>query len=198
MVSLIGDLMVKIEDAWAPAEAVSQARGVQAELGWALRPEDTGHGYATEAVEAALRVCFEDLGLRRVTASCFAANTASYRLMERGGYAARSAHGEECAAPLGEWMDGYGYALLADEWRRRGRQPLVPFVTPPVDVVSKHEGSRCRDQSLSRGGHGCLAASSRVVLSCRWAPADVSTPSGGSDQGPSRRHCCSDGNELPD
>ena len=66
MVSLIGDLMVKIEDAWAPAEAVSQARGVQAELGWALRPEDTGHGYATEAVEAALRVCFEDLGLRRV------------------------------------------------------------------------------------------------------------------------------------
>jgi hypothetical protein len=95
-------------------------------------------------------------------------------------------------------MDGYGYALLADEWRCRGRQPWGPFVTPPVDVVSKHEGSRCRDQSLSRGGHGCLAASSRVVLSCRWAPADVSTPSGGSDQGPSRRHCCSDGNELPD
>ena len=82
---VIGDLMVKIEDAWAPADAVSQARGVQAELGWALRPEETGHGYATEAVEAALRICFEDLRLRRVTASCFAANIGSYRLMERVG-----------------------------------------------------------------------------------------------------------------
>jgi hypothetical protein len=151
MVSLIGDLMVKIEDAWAPAEAVSQARGVQAELGWALRPEDTGHGYATEAVEAALQICFEDLRLRRVTASCFAANTASYRLMERVGMRREARTVKNALHPSGEWMDGYGYALLADEWRRRGRQPLVPFVTPPVDVVSKHEGSRCLDQRACLG-----------------------------------------------
>ncbi len=118
---VIGDLMVKIEDAWAPAEAVSQARGVQAELGWALRPEDTGHGYATEAVEAALRICFEDLRLRRVTASCFAANSASYRLMERVGMRREARTVKNALHPSGEWMDGYGYALLADEWSRRGR-----------------------------------------------------------------------------
>ena len=115
--AVIGDLMVKIEDAWAPAQMVSQARGVQAQLGWALRPEELGKGYATEAVEAALRMCFEDLGLRRVTASCFAANTASYRLMERVGMRREARTVKDGLHPSGEWMDGYTYAVLADEWR---------------------------------------------------------------------------------
>jgi RimJ/RimL family protein N-acetyltransferase len=121
--AIIGDLMVKVGDAWAPARVLSQARGVQAELGWALRPEETGQGYATEAVEAALRICFEDLGLRRVTASCFAANTASSRLMERVGMRREARTLKDALHPSGEWMDGCGYALLADEWRRR--QPRV-------------------------------------------------------------------------
>jgi RimJ/RimL family protein N-acetyltransferase len=116
---VIGDLMVKIADAWAPAQVVSQGRGVQAELGWSLRPEESGKGYATEAVEAALRVCFDELGLRRVTASCFAANTASYRLMERVGMRREGHTVKDVLHPSGQWMDGYGYALLADEWRRR-------------------------------------------------------------------------------
>lgn len=98
---------------------VSQAQGVQAELGWTLRPEETGKGYATEAVQAALRICFEDLGLRRVTASCFRANTASYRLMERVGMRRESTTLKDGLHPSGEWMDGVSYALLADEWRGR-------------------------------------------------------------------------------
>ena len=100
-----------------PRPLASQARGVQAELGWALRPEETGQGYATEAVEAVLRICFDDLGLRRVTASCFAANTASFRLMERVGMRREAATIRDALHPSGEWMDGYSYALLADEWR---------------------------------------------------------------------------------
>ena len=114
---IIGDLMVKIEDAWAPRTLAAQACGVQAELGWALRPEETGKGYATEAVEAALRICFVDLGLRRVTASCFAANTASSRLMERVGMRREARTVQNALHPSGEWMDGYGYALLVEEWR---------------------------------------------------------------------------------
>ncbi|HEY0690820.1 MAG TPA: GNAT family protein [Kribbella sp.] len=50
-------------------------------------PAHTGHGYATEAVRELIRLCFEDLGLRRVTSNCFAANDASRRLMERVGTA---------------------------------------------------------------------------------------------------------------
>ena len=118
---VVGDLMVKVEDAWAPARLADRARGVQAELGWSLRPEETGRGYATEAVEAALRVCFEDLELRRVTASCFAGNVRSWRLMERVGMRREATRVADALHPSGEWLDGYTYALLAEEWRRRHR-----------------------------------------------------------------------------
>ncbi|SDP58224.1 Protein N-acetyltransferase, RimJ/RimL family [Pedococcus dokdonensis] len=112
----IGDLMVRIGDAWSPLRLTDQAEGVQAELGWGLRPEETGHGYATEAVEEVLRICFEDLGLRRVTAGCFADNVRSWRLMERLGMRREQHAVRDALHPSGEWRDGYGYALLAEEW----------------------------------------------------------------------------------
>ncbi|HEX4977620.1 MAG TPA: GNAT family protein, partial [Nocardioides sp.] len=87
------------------------------ELGWALDPAYGGRGLATEAVEGLLRICFEHLGLRRVTAGCFADNVPSWRLMERVGMR-RELHTlqESLHRDLG-WVDGLGYALLADEWR---------------------------------------------------------------------------------
>ncbi|MEV0902293.1 GNAT family protein [Actinoplanes sp. NPDC049802] len=114
---VIGDLMVKIEDAWAQAEITGQAHRVQAELGWVLHPEHAGHGYATEAVRELLRLCFEDLGLRRVTATCFVGNEASWRLMERVGMRREVYTVRDSLHRSGEWLDGVGYALLADEWR---------------------------------------------------------------------------------
>jgi RimJ/RimL family protein N-acetyltransferase len=114
---VIGDLMVAVGDAWAQAEVTDQAKGVQADLGWVLHPDHGGRGFATEAVREVLRICFEDLGLRRVTAGCFAANEASRRLMERLGMR-REVHAvRESLHRSGEWLDGYGYALLAEEWR---------------------------------------------------------------------------------
>lgn len=115
--SIIGDLMIKTDSPGAPATLASQVRGVQAELGWSLRPEETGHGYATEAVEAALRICFDGMGLRRVVANCFVANTASYRLMERVGMRREAHTVRDALHPSGEWLDGYSYALTAEEWR---------------------------------------------------------------------------------
>lgn len=113
---VIGDLMLAVDDAWAQAEVADAARGVQAELGWVIDPDHGGHGYATEAVHELLRLCFDELGLRRVTASCFADNTASWRLMERIGMR-REAHTiRDALHRSGEWLDGYTYALLADEW----------------------------------------------------------------------------------
>jgi RimJ/RimL family protein N-acetyltransferase len=114
---VIGDLMLQVDDAWAQAEVVDHSRGVQAELGWVLHPAHTGHGYATEAVRELIRLCFEDLGLRRVTANCFAANDASWRLMERIGMRRELYTVRESLHRCGEWLDGMGYALLADEWR---------------------------------------------------------------------------------
>jgi RimJ/RimL family protein N-acetyltransferase len=114
---VIGDLMVAVGDAWAQAEVADQARGVQADLGWIIHPDFSGRGFATEAVREVLRVCFEDLGLRRVTAECFAENEASWRLMERVGMRRETHTVRESLHRSGDWLDGFGYALLADEWR---------------------------------------------------------------------------------
>ena len=118
---LIGDLMVAVEDGWAQNEVAERARAVQAELGWCLDPKYEGNGYATEAVAELVRICFEDLGLRRVTANCFADNEPSWRLMERLGMRRELHTVSESLHRNGEWLDGYGYALLAEEWRSRRR-----------------------------------------------------------------------------
>ena len=114
--AVIGDLMLQIDDAWAQAEVAEDARGVQAELGWVVHPDHAGQGYATEAVRELIRLCFEDLGLRRVTANCFAANDASARLMQRVGMRREIHTLRESLHRSGEWLDGMGYALLAEEW----------------------------------------------------------------------------------
>jgi RimJ/RimL family protein N-acetyltransferase len=114
---VIGDLMVAVGDGWAQADVAAQARGVEADLGWVLHPDFGGRGLATEAVGEVLRICFEDLGLRRVTAGCFAANEPSWRLMERLGMRRETHTVRESLHRSGGWLDGYGYALLADEWR---------------------------------------------------------------------------------
>lgn len=116
---VIGDLMLKVGDAWAQREVRDAARSCQAELGWVLDPRFGGHGYATEAVRELLRLCFEDLGLRRVTAGAFAANEASWRLMERVGMRRESSSvADSLHRDLG-WLDGVEYALLAQEWSAR-------------------------------------------------------------------------------
>lgn len=114
--ALLGDFMLRREDGWAQLEVAEQARDVQAELGWVLDPAHSGHGYATEAVRGLLRHCFDDLGIRRVTANCFLANHASRRLMERVGMR-REAHAvRESLHRSGQWLDTVAYAVLADEW----------------------------------------------------------------------------------
>jgi RimJ/RimL family protein N-acetyltransferase len=115
--AVIGDLMLRREDAWAQTEVAGQARGTQAELGWVLDPRHSGHGYATEAVRELLRHCFEDLGVRRVVAGCFFDNEASWRLMERVGMRRETHAVRDALHRSGAWVDSLVYAVLADEWR---------------------------------------------------------------------------------
>ena len=98
---VIGDLMLAVDDAWAQVEVAEQARSTQAELGWVIAPEHAGKGYATEAAGELLRFCFEDLGVRRVIAQCFADNVASWKLMERLGMRLEVRAREGVTAPLG-------------------------------------------------------------------------------------------------
>jgi len=114
---VIGDLMLRYDDPWSQLEVREQAVGTQIEVGYTLDPAHAGRGYATEAVLAALRICFEELGVRRVIAQCFADNVASWRLMERVGMRREQHSVKDSLHRSGEWLDGLLYALLREEWR---------------------------------------------------------------------------------
>nr|MCW2727824.1 N-acetyltransferase [Aeromicrobium sp.] len=115
---LIGDLMVKGRDAYAQHEVAEHAVGSEAELGWTFDPSHHGRGLATEAIHALIGICFDDLGLHRVTASCFTGNEPSWRLMERVGMRREAHHVADSLHRDHGWLDEYVYAILADEWPR--------------------------------------------------------------------------------
>jgi len=119
---VVGDLMFAVSDAWSQVEVAERARGVQAELGWVIAPEHSGQGYATEAAAELLRISFDELGLRRAFAPCFADNTASWRLMERLGMRREVHTRQEFLHRSGVWLDSYTYAILAEEWRARRKE----------------------------------------------------------------------------
>jgi RimJ/RimL family protein N-acetyltransferase len=113
---IIGDFMLRRENAWAQLDVAEQARDTQAELGWVLDPIYTGHGYAAEAARELLRCCFQDLGVRRVTATCFLGNDTSWRLMERVGMRRELHAVRDALHRSGRWLDTVGYAILREEW----------------------------------------------------------------------------------
>jgi RimJ/RimL family protein N-acetyltransferase len=113
---VVGDLMLRVEDAWGQTEVAAGARASQAELAWVLDPQFVGQGYATEAARELVRLCFEELALRRVVATCFADNVPSWRLMERIGMRRELHAVGDALHRSGGWRDTFAYAALADEW----------------------------------------------------------------------------------
>lgn len=85
------------------------------EIGYVLDPGFTGHGYATEAAHAMLRLAFEQLGLHRVIGRLDERNEPSARLLRRLGMRqeARLVHNELFK---GEWATELDFAMLAEEW----------------------------------------------------------------------------------
>jgi RimJ/RimL family protein N-acetyltransferase len=114
--AVIGDLYLHVEDAWAQAEVSAAARNAQAEIGWCLSPAHQGHGYVTEATAELVRICFEDLDVRRLTAQAFADNAPSLRVMERLGMTCEARFRSESLHRDHGWVDGVVYALLKDDW----------------------------------------------------------------------------------
>jgi RimJ/RimL family protein N-acetyltransferase len=86
------------------------------EIGWTLRSQYWGRGYATEAARACLPYAFEELGRQRIISLIAPENQRSIRVAER----------------LGERLEGQAtlphmlgrpvlqFALRQDEWRQRG------------------------------------------------------------------------------
>jgi RimJ/RimL family protein N-acetyltransferase len=115
--AVVGHVVLDVGDALGQVEVADRTRGVQAEVGYVFDPDVAGRGLATEAVRELLVVAFDELGLRRVFASCFADNTPSWKLMERLGMRRELASVAESLHRTRGWLDGYEYALLASEWR---------------------------------------------------------------------------------
>jgi RimJ/RimL family protein N-acetyltransferase len=90
----------------------------RADLGYALRVSEWGHGYAHEAVAALLHWGFDHLDLNRVVGDVDPRNAASARLMERLGFT-REGHLREQWIVGGEVCDSWIYGLLRSEWTSR-------------------------------------------------------------------------------
>ena len=90
-------------------------------VGYLVDPAVHGRGVATRLAGVLLETAFADLGLRRVTAGCFADNVASWRVMEKVGMR-REQHGvrDSWHAELG-WVNGFTYAMLRSEWVGQNR-----------------------------------------------------------------------------
>jgi len=84
--TLIGKCgLAPIETAVAPKELRNAVQ-----VGWTLRADHWGQGYAREAAQAALALAFDHFGLARVYAQTSQRNVASWRLMERLGMRRRA------------------------------------------------------------------------------------------------------------
>jgi RimJ/RimL family protein N-acetyltransferase len=123
LVALVDDEIVGVGELWV-SDGMGQShaadgpwRRAEAGIGYLIDPAHAGRGYATAIGEALLELAFEGIGVRRVTAGCFADNLPSVRVLEKLGMR-REQHGIEDSwhAELG-WIDGYTYGLLASEWR---------------------------------------------------------------------------------
>ena len=84
--TLIGKAgLSRIETPTAPTELKGAVQ-----VGWTLRADFWGQGYAREAAEAALALAFERVALSRVYGQTSERNTASWGLMKRLGMARRA------------------------------------------------------------------------------------------------------------
>jgi [ribosomal protein S5]-alanine N-acetyltransferase len=86
-----------------------------AKLGYAIRADHWGHGYATSAARAMLDFGFDSLSLHRISAAIGPDNAASIGVVEHLGF-----HYEgrirDHVFTNGAWRDSLLYSTLADEW----------------------------------------------------------------------------------
>jgi RimJ/RimL family protein N-acetyltransferase len=106
--ALAGDVML----AWQSRE---HACG---EIGAVFNPDMSGRGYATEALDALLRLGFEGLGLHRIIARIDERNGPSVRLVGRLGMRLEGRLVEN-EWFKGEWTTELDFAMLAGEWQAR-------------------------------------------------------------------------------
>lgn len=89
------------------------------ELGYRLRREAWGNGYATEGSLALIRKGFTELGVQRVYAETMVVNTGSRRVMEKAGLRFIRTFHQQWPEPIpGDEFGEVEYALTKTEWEQ--------------------------------------------------------------------------------
>ena len=98
------------------------------EVGWRLARDAWGHGYATEAAQAAVAFGFERLGLAEIVSFTVSANVRSRAVMERLGMRRDPADDfEHPKLPEGHPLRRHVlYRLARDDWRADGVRAAAP------------------------------------------------------------------------
>ncbi|MBG6099071.1 GNAT family N-acetyltransferase [Nocardioides luteus] len=128
-----------------------------ADLGYALRPDWQGRGYAREAAAAMIEFAFEKVGLHRLTANIGPANEASQRLVKSLWFTYEGTIRDHVFTN-GAWRDSRSYSLLAHEWAnaptcgycgRRIPAPTSPGRTPKFCSTAHRQAAYRANQSTS-------------------------------------------------
>jgi RimJ/RimL family protein N-acetyltransferase len=104
---------------WFHLRPAEGARSTEPELGYRLRREVWGRGYATEGSKALVDKAFSDLGAERVNASTMVVNPASRRVMEKAGLRyVRTFHADWPVKIPGDEEGDVEYAIDRAQWEQ--------------------------------------------------------------------------------
>jgi RimJ/RimL family protein N-acetyltransferase len=91
----------------------------EVEIGWRLRDDAWGKGYAREAAEASLEAGFTRFGAQQIVALTVPDNSPSWGLMKRLGMRRREEFDYADARYDPPWRDNIIYSISRDEWEQQ-------------------------------------------------------------------------------
>ncbi len=103
------------------ADAPNSTIGGECEIGWRIREDSWGRGYAREAATASLDAAIDRFGARDVFAITIAENTMSWGLMLRLGMRRREDLDYRDPRYDPPWDATITYSITAEEWARQSR-----------------------------------------------------------------------------
>jgi len=91
-------------------------------LGYYAFAPHAGAGYMSEGLALLLAIAYRGLRLHRVEANIQPTNAPSIALVQRAGFV-REGYSRRYVKIAGRWRDHERWAMLAEDWRARRRQP---------------------------------------------------------------------------
>lgn len=85
------------------------------EIGYLIIPNFWGNGYAVEIANSLIDICFKDIHLHRVTASCNSNNLKSERVMKKVGMQ-NEGEARKARFKNDQWENEQHYSILIEEW----------------------------------------------------------------------------------